>query len=206
MTALPFLEKILQLLGHGDYASTYKYAVLIALIDLCVEAGEPPTSVTTEQVARRVIELYWPQVRPYDGGRVLGQNCGVQANILANIERFRAQHPDLALAAAARQRGFEKLIRAVEWTLIEMPLPRLQKIDRSAEVFLYEIGWEEGVTKRALGWSDRSFDNSVRFVPGAAASLVTLSSVLRPLILSQWSAMVVRLNALPDHRDRKSVV
>ena len=79
---LPFLEKLLQVLGQGGFSATYKYAVLPGLMDLCIEAGHPPSSVTTAQLARRVVELYWPQVRPFRAlGRVLDQNRGVPATI-----------------------------------------------------------------------------------------------------------------------------
>jgi hypothetical protein len=45
---LPFLERMLLLLGQGNFTTTYKYAVLLALVDLCVEgAGRAPSTVTT---------------------------------------------------------------------------------------------------------------------------------------------------------------
>lgn len=44
---IPFLEKLLQILAQGGFVATYKYAVLLGLIDLCIESGTPPTSVTT---------------------------------------------------------------------------------------------------------------------------------------------------------------
>ena len=62
-----FAERLLTVLADGAFTSTYKYAVLLGLVDLCVEystrAGGAPTSVTTRQLAERILELYWPQVR-----------------------------------------------------------------------------------------------------------------------------------------------
>ncbi len=67
--AVAFGEKILSVLDRGSFTSTYKYAVLLGLLDLALEAtrrdGAPPTSVTTAQLASRVIELYWPHVREF---------------------------------------------------------------------------------------------------------------------------------------------
>src|SRR5215475_4084016 len=44
--AIRFAEKVLELLDEGRYTATYKYAVLLALIDLCLEgtqtSGAPP--------------------------------------------------------------------------------------------------------------------------------------------------------------------
>jgi hypothetical protein len=63
-----FLERMLLLLSQGSFTTTYKYALLLALIDVNVEGagqGGPVTSVTTRQLAERVIVLYWPHTRPY---------------------------------------------------------------------------------------------------------------------------------------------
>jgi hypothetical protein len=66
-----FAEKVLELLEEGRYTATYKYAVLLALMDLCLEradrSGLPPSTVTTRELARRVVELYWPHTEPYPG-------------------------------------------------------------------------------------------------------------------------------------------
>ena len=35
--AIAFDEKVLELLDEGRYTATYKYAVLLALMDLCLE-------------------------------------------------------------------------------------------------------------------------------------------------------------------------
>jgi hypothetical protein len=44
-----FAEKIVQLLDEGGFTATYKYAVLLGLMDLCLEqsaaSGAPPTEV-----------------------------------------------------------------------------------------------------------------------------------------------------------------
>src|SRR6201999_3726307 len=69
-TALRLAERLIQLLDRGGFNATYKYAVLIALTDLCMEltgaTGLPPEMITTWQLAEKVIELYWPQCAPYD--------------------------------------------------------------------------------------------------------------------------------------------
>src|SRR5688500_11927519 len=95
--AIAFAEKVLALLRQGAFSSTYKYAVLIGLIDLNLEgftsAGTPPTSVTSYQLAEVVTRLYWPQVAPFEAaaGVVLRQNAGRQAEIVATIANARTQ-------------------------------------------------------------------------------------------------------------------
>ena len=67
--AIGFAEKVLELLDEGRYTATYKYAVLLALIDVCLErtqtSGAPPDSVTTRQLADKVVEIYWPHTVPF---------------------------------------------------------------------------------------------------------------------------------------------
>ncbi len=203
---LPFLEKLLQVLAQGGFSATYKYAVLLGLIDLCVEAGHPPTSVTTAQLARRVVELYWPQVRPFPATRgVLRQNRGSLGKIAEMILAFRQSHPDLMSpprTGPSSPVGFAALIDEVEWKLVEMPLPRLQRVGGGDERFIYEINWKEGVSRphflRYKGGDGAAFDNRILLQPGAAESLVALAAVIRPLVQQQWSVMVRAINALPE--------
>jgi hypothetical protein len=67
--AIGFAEKTLELLDEGRYTATYKYAVLLALIDVCLErtqaSGAPPDTVTTRQLADKIVELYWPHTIPF---------------------------------------------------------------------------------------------------------------------------------------------
>jgi diadenosine tetraphosphate (Ap4A) HIT family hydrolase len=154
-----FVEKILTLLNQAQFTATYKFAVLLALVDLCMEhatdQGAAPTSVTTPQLAEKVLALYWPQATAFGGSRVRGgarvlrQNAGSAqgARILSLIADFRVRHADasmpLARARLAAPAAFAELTREVEWTLIEMPLPRVQILTRRGDEdrFLYEIGW-----------------------------------------------------------------
>lgn len=212
---LPFLEKLLQVLAQGGFSATYKYAVLLALIDLCVEAGHPPTSVSTSQVARRVVELYWPQVRPFTDwpaarsqtdGELLRQNRGSLGKIAALIWEYRQNHPDQFSPPRVDSSGGEyaDLLREVEWKLVEMPLPRLQRVGGGEERFIYEIGWDEGVSssrfRRYARGDGAAFDNRILFVDGAADALVALAAVIRPLVQQQWLVMVRAINGLPEAR------
>jgi len=197
-----FGERVLQLLDEGRFTATYKYAVLLALTELCLEqgGGGGPPVLTTWQLAERVVELYWPQTAPYQGqagARVLAQNRGGQAEIVALIQRFRehcAPDPSVPLSrarAAARQR-YERLVKAVEWKLIEMPLPRLQVIGDAESRFLYRIGWDTSVKRQNL--EDVGFDNRIQLMDGVADSLIQLSGLLRPLIQRAWAGMVAGMN------------
>ena len=115
--AIGFAEKVLELLDEGRYTATYKYAVLLALMDLCLEYstknGGAPSSVTTRQLAGAVLELYWPHTVPFGKGpqRVLLQNQpsrgGGQAAIIELIRRFRTKHGVAAATTVGRARRAE---------------------------------------------------------------------------------------------------
>lgn len=206
-----FGEKLLAILDRGSFTSTYKYAVLMALLDLALEGtqrdGAPPTMVTTRELATRVIELYWPHTQPFpDADRVLGQNLpqrdkGDQAEVVRLIGQFRAEDAGRAGIYRARLRSraaWERLLDAVEWKLVEMPLPRLQVIGGLSVPFLYRINWDTHVTRRLFRSND--FDNRILFLPGAADHLVRLAGLLRPLIQHKWSALLARFNQLPSSK------
>jgi 5-methylcytosine-specific restriction endonuclease McrA len=200
-----FAEKILELLGEGRFVATYKFAVLLALMDLCFEkyaASEiAPDAITTRQLAQKVIEIYWPHTIDYHRiSGVLKQNTCNQAEIPAAILQFRcaiARDSSLPLHSAKADFavGYERLVRSVEWTLIEMPLPRLQTVGLSRDPFIYEITWNETVRRGDLR---REFDNNIRLKPGAGDHLIQLNGLLRPFIHRKWASMVARINQLPD--------
>jgi HNH endonuclease len=202
--AIEFAERLIALLDEGVRTATYKFALLLALLDSCLEgttaAGAPPDSVTTADLARRVTELYWPQTNPYaglGGAAILRQSSGGQAEIIRAIRRFREKNaPDpstpLAEARAKAPLQFGNLLDVVEWKLIEMPLPRLQVMGGVHEPFIYRIGWDTSVKQAQTRASE--FDARVYFVGKAAEYLVQLGGLLRPLIETKWANLILRLN------------
>ena len=207
--AIGFAEKVLELLDEGRYTATYKYAVLLALIDLCLEgtqaSGAPPEMVTTRQLADKIVELYWPHTVPFASrapARILSQNTRGQAEIVSAILRFRSRHaPDASAprwhARLAAPAAYERLVMTVEWKLIEMPLPRLQMMGQSLDPFIYEIHWDARVQRRDVERA-AGFDNRVLLKPRVGDYLLQLNGLLRPLIQRRWAAMVSQLNRLED--------
>lgn len=214
--AVALAEKILTLLAEGSFSATYKYALFIALLDLCLEQttrhGDPPRVLTSRQLAEKTVELYWPHAMPYDDSKVLrqgGTRKESQAQILSAIILFRSRHAGESSESLFRTRvrhttQFEKLIRSVEWKLIEMPIPRLQVLGRKEERFLYEYGWNQDVRQADVTAYQKSapspFDNRLLLRDGVAAQLVQLNGVLRPLIQREWARMVASMNELPETR------
>ena len=212
-------EKILALLDEGRFTATYKFAVLLAMIDLCLEEsdrlGQAPDTLYTRQLARKVLEVYWPHTVPYSAGSdaaVLTQNAGrdgAQARIVTDIVEFReaaAPEPSFQLLRARLEApdAFERLVREVEWTLIHMPLPRLQQFGHGYDAFLYDIAWDRDqprtpVTAYQKG-QPSDFDNRIQLKPGVGEYLVLLNGLLRPFIHREWAAQVARINELEESR------
>jgi HNH endonuclease len=219
--ALRLGERVIQVLHEGSYTATYKYAVLIGLLDLCLETtsakGNPPDVITTRQLAEKIVEIYWPHCRPYphhEKGRpspVLRQtSIGEQAEIVQRIQDFRARIPlDVAGASSlARARSvahapeYRRLVQFVEWKLVEMPLTRLQNIGTQEHRFLYEYNFSRETPYAVIRSYHESpapgFDNRLMLQPNVGAALMALNGLLRPLIHGQWARMVASQNALPE--------
>lgn len=215
--AIALGEKIFALLDQGRFTATYKYSVLLGLIDLCLEKttvhGLAPETVTTRELAEKVLQLYWPQVLPYGRGReaaVLLQNTGNrQAEIVGSIARFRSSFARDPLLPVERARirdagGYRRLWDHVEWKLIEMPLPRLQVVGKGQGNFLYDISWDQTVTAaRVRAYQEGHpavFDNRILLKPGVGEQLVQLNGLLRPLLYREWAEQVAQMNRLEAYR------
>jgi HNH endonuclease len=244
-SALRIAERLIQLLDRGGFTATYKYAVLIGLMDVCMErtssTGAPPSMITTRQLAEKVIELYWLHCAPYydpdcdEGAReppqtppsdpaervdrgVLHQSTGGEAKqalivrqILAFRESVDPQHersmPLSRARAVAPPGAYEELVRLVEWTLIHMPLPRLQLIGRQEDLFLYEYNFTQATPRGAVQRYQRgeagTFDNRLNLRPGVGAALLALNGMLRPLVYRAWTRMVADMNGIKESKLEK---
>jgi hypothetical protein len=211
--AIGFAEKVLELLEDGRFTATYKYAVLLALIDICLEqtqaSGAPPDTITTRQLAAKVVELYWPHTIPFArlaASLILKQNTRGQAEIVSEIRRFRERHavdPSVPHWEARRKARthYERLVGRVEWKLIEMPLLRLQVMGFIERPFIYEINWDSRIQRRDVATylaGGGGFDNRISLKPGVGEHFLQLNGLLRPLIQRRWAAMVAQLNELEE--------
>ena len=196
-------ERLLLLLDQGVVSTTYKYALLLALIDASFdgtdERGEPPESIDVRRLAEHVHVLYWPHTDPYPAtGDVLRQSGVGQAELVTHIRRFRLRDPSgrSTLAAARYSPAYERLLAATAWKLAEMPLPRLQRVGNVKDPFLYDIGWDETITRRTF--ESPSFDRTIHLRPGVGRELIRLAPLLRPLIERLWASRVIVYNRLPE--------
>ena len=204
-TTAGFAERLLTLLDQAAVVTTYKYAVVLALLDAALEgtdaAGHPPVRIDVLTLADHVLELYWPHTDPYpDTGEVLRQSGTGQAEIVSSIRRFRSADPSgrSTLATARYSAGFDRLLAGVAWKLAEMPLPRLQRIGDRLDPFLYDLGWDETIGRRQF--ESERFDRTLHLRPGVGEELIRLAPLVRPLVERLWAGRVVVYNRLPDGR------
>ena len=204
--ALALGGKLLALLDESARTTTYKPALLLALIDRVQEYVEHD-SIPVRALAERVVELYWPQTLAYPTtGSVLkqSQTSTGRATIVQAILAFRDQHATEARAlppVIRHDQEWGRLLARVEETLAEWPIPRLQ---RPYEPFLYAFDWgwaEDG------GWSVRAYRDTARTIklyPGVGDALTALGPLLRPFITRWWTDKAAQLN--PDVEAARSVL
>jgi hypothetical protein len=137
---LRFLQYIQRVLSDGTFVATYKFALLHALADLCVEKGgaEAGAALTlrTEDLARRFVDLYERQARPFPAGRksrVLQQNTGRQARVVTVVAEAVARYGGERLVRVDDRRT----LREVDSVIRRMPLWKLQTIAGERTEFLY---------------------------------------------------------------------
>ena len=195
-------RRIIDILQSGKKTSTYKLAVLQALIDCCIERvpddQHASVNVPLDELTDRVIELYWPQTRPlaWNEYRPLRQ-ASEGSEILDAIGVFREAAkagPNKLLADAKRDApdgAYAKAFNKVKRTLVRYPLRLLQNVPGGTDTFLYEDGWIR--TNPSLTAIDQP-DNMIQLRPGVAFAMAKLSGLLKPALRWLWADKVWKSN------------
>ena len=93
-----FIANIERILSEGSFVATYKYALLVALVELAIERGDDSNrelALPIHDIADKFAELYWRQAAPYEAdggsgrGSVLHQNQGEQASAISRLAGLR---------------------------------------------------------------------------------------------------------------------
>ncbi|MGW0157847.1 HNH endonuclease [Mycobacterium sp. NPDC003323] len=187
-------QRVVAILETGARVATYKLATLMALIDHCIENLPEQSSdslvVPIPDLAHRVLELYWRQVRPFEG-QDLRQSSGEKERIPRAVRALRAVSPTLGLAAASPL--YQSTIDEIGLCLAQQPLYRLQRLPggEAGEPFLYDDSFlHSGVSRRAL----RAHGDAIVLMPGVATGLARLAGLLKPALEIMWVEDVRRLN------------
>ena len=133
------------MLVEGDFSATYKFALLHAIADVCVE--QPLLSEQSELVielptlADKLITLYWHHAMPFSSehtgeSALLKQNTGAQSKVISVL--FECQQNNIRNFRQLKQSPFYKpTFNAAMATLKSGPLWRLQILAKQEECFLY---------------------------------------------------------------------
>ncbi len=197
-------QRVVAILETGLRTATYKLATLMALIEHCIEELPPQPRdvlrVPLPELAHRVLEVYWQQVRPFDG-QELRQSSQPRARILIATNNFRTTSGRAAVSVdGARLRApaaYEHAIDEITLCLARQPLHRLQKLpgSSSSDPFLYDDSFlNEHVTRSTL----RSHGDAIELKPGVAYGLARLAGLLRPALQIMWVDDVRRMNKFVD--------
>jgi hypothetical protein len=184
-----FIASIERILSEGSFVATYKYALLLALVDLAIERGDDTMRelpLLIPHIADKFAELYWRQAVPYDAdgasgiGLILHQNQGRQASAISRLSKLRSELKGgrATLAEVRRTPAWAQLVRNMQSLLEKMPLWRLQRVGHEEIRFLYDRGPGE---------------DSITLLPGVACHLRERAPLIRRLAETEWLRFILSL-------------
>ena len=142
---LDFIAYIQRMLVEGDFSATYKFALLHAIADVCVEQSllseQSELVIELPTLADKLITLYWHHAMPFSSkhtgeSALLKQNTGAQSKVISVL--FECQQNNIRNFRQLKQSPFYKpTFNAAMATLKSGPLWRLQILAKQAECFLY---------------------------------------------------------------------
>lgn len=199
-------QRVVAILETGLRTTTYKLAALTALIDQCIEhLPEDPAEtlrVPIPDLAHRVLEIYWRQVRPFDGHE-LRQSTQPRARILVATNQFRTASASaqagtsVDVAVMRAPEAYRAAIDEITLCLAQQPLHRLQRLSGAArsECFLYDDSFlNDQVSRSTL----RAHGDAIVLKPGVAHGLARLAGLLKPALEIMWVDDVRRMNKFLD--------
>ena len=140
-------QRVVAILETGLRTATYKLATLMALIEHCIEnmpeRSDDVLQVPIPDLAHRVLEIYWQQVRPFDGHE-LRQSTQPRARILVATNALRSAvgrtSVSVDMAKIRAPEAYQRAIEEITLCLAQQPLHRLQKLPGSStsDAFLYD--------------------------------------------------------------------
>jgi 5-methylcytosine-specific restriction endonuclease McrA len=197
-------QRVVAILETGLRTATYKLATLMALLEHCIEnmpaRAEDTLQVPLPLLAHRVLDIYWRQVRRFDGHE-LRQSTQPRARILNAVKELRAAaggaigSVDIALLRAPA--AYDHAVDEVVMCLAQQPLHRLQKLPgrSTSDPFLYDDSFlHDQVTRSTL----RAHDDAIELNAGVAHGLARLAGLLKPALEIMWVDDVRRMNKFLD--------
>lgn len=186
---IEFLSNLQRLLAEGSFVSTYKYALLLSLADLCVELGrddDVPMEIPTRRIGEKFAEYYWRQCAPYlpaggeDAG-LLKQNTGEPPMIIKLLQSHRQAYEDSLAKLRHDEKTWNRTVTQIAAQVRKMPLWKLQTVGSQQLDFLYD---------RSGG-----SDTSITLKPGMGFCFRKHYPLVVDLVKGAWAQYVRRYNA-----------
>ena len=185
---IEFLTNLQRLLAEGSFVSTYKYALLLAIADLCVELGhddDAPLEIPTRRIGEKFAEYYWRQSAPYlpTGGEdtgLLKQNTGEPPKIIKLLQTQRQAYEDSLAKLRHDQKAWNRTVNQIAAQVRKMPLWKLQTVGSQQLDFLYDKS---------------SADSSITLKPGGGFCFRKHYPLVVDLVKGAWAQYIRRYNA-----------
>jgi len=199
-------QRVVAILETGLRTATYKLATLMALIDHCLEnmpeRPDDPLRVPIPDLAHRVLDIYWQQVRPFDGHE-LRQSTQPRARILIATNALRQAagikrtSVPVDIARLRAPDAYRSAIDEIALCLAQQPLHRLQKLPgaSTSDPFLYDDSF---LHDQVSGSTLRAHGDAIELKPGVAHGLARLAGLLKPALEIMWVDDVRRMNKFLD--------
>jgi len=201
-----FLQRLLTIIDEGRRSATYKPALLLALMELSTEraSGSGALRLPLDDVAERIMELYWPHTREYPETQlVLNQVTGGRGRILGALADLHAAsgaktNTSLAAVRASHPVGYSKARSIIARALAKQPIPRLQRPGTDAAIGDYpRFLFDDHRFMAERGALDANPE--IVLLPGVAEALAKSAPLLRIAVQDIWTREVAAINRL--HRD-----
>ncbi len=196
--AIEVATRLLNVLETEQRESTYKQALVIALLQECI-SPDSTHRVSLLALADRFIDLYWHQLDPFAGDIVLAQGKGGEPQIPGAVARLKSRSQfkgEWRPGRARTSKAYLRTQRAIAKTIAQMPATHLQHPGGQGGPgdFIFDSSWLwKKLTIRELdahGWH-------LDLLPGVRDSLLDVSPLLIPAVQRLWEQDVRRFNRAP---------
>lgn len=167
-----FLRNIQWLLESSSYTSTYKFALLMAMTNLCIESGiddDREHIINYQQLAEQFIHLYWNQTLPFsdkNSDSVLKQsNTTGQAKVINSILKLQQDIRTTSLIVARiHEVPWQSTLKEVARTIKAYPSRYLQNAENKQSrefLFVYDPKANSITLKRGIAYCFARFSKIV---------------------------------------------
>lgn len=189
------LQQLQRIFNEGEFVATYKFALLHALADICVEreaAADGTLHVPLRNIGEKFLELYWHHAEPYRGSAlgdgILRQNTKGQAQIITRLEEARGSFPTISQFRRSSKWGAAVTFATTQ--ISKMPLWKLQTLGGAKGEFLY---------------ANELQGDGILLKPGVAGCLRAFYPLVLHLVRGYWISHIRRIPAnsylVGDHAD-----